>query len=54
MKCTQDCEQGRSCQCVDDLYAMDVWMVWAICIALSVISLTIVVGIVAYLFGRFA
>ena len=54
MKCDQDCEQGRRCQCVDDLYAMDVWMVWAIGISLSVISLTIVVGIVAYLFGRFA
>ena len=51
MKCNQDCEQGRRCACTEDLYAMDVWMVWAICLSLSVISLSVVVALIAFLWG---
>lgn len=28
MKCNQDCQQGRRCDCDDDMYEIERWMAW--------------------------
>ena len=54
MKCNQDCEQGRRCDCDEDLCVMDAWALWAIGWAAGISLSVILLTIVAYLFGRFA
>lgn len=37
MKCNQDCEQGRRCDCDEDMYSIEVWMAWAAGICLTML-----------------
>ena len=56
MSCNNQCEQGRRCDCsdVDDLYALEVWMVWlsGACLTMLLTAVTFAVG--GFLWGMFA
>ena len=54
MKCTQDCEQGRHCQCDDDMCEIERWMAWAAWLCLTVLLTAVTFAIGGFLWGMFA
>ena len=54
MNCNQRCEQGRHCQCDDDMYDIEVWMVWAAGICLTMLLTAVAFAIGGFLWGMVA
>lgn len=54
MKCTQDCQQGRQCQCDDDMYSIEVWMAWAVGICLTVLLTAVAFAVGGFIWGVIA
>lgn len=54
MKCNQECEQGRHCDCDEDMYSIDVWMIWAAWLGLTVLLTAVTFAVGGFLWGMFA
>ena len=54
MKCNQDCEQGRHCDCEDDMYEIERWMAWAAGICLTVLLTAVAFAIGGFIWGVFS
>ena len=54
MKCNQDCEQGRHCDCNEDMYSIEIWMAWAVGICVTIMLTAAAFAIGGFLWGMFA
>ena len=51
MKCNQDCQQGRQCQCDDDMNEIEWWMIFAAWLGLTVLLTAVTFVIGGFLWG---
>ena len=54
MKCTQDCQQGRRCDCDDDMNEIEFWVAWAAGICLTMLLTAVAFAIGGFIWGMFA
>jgi hypothetical protein len=49
MNCNQDCEQGRRCDCEEDIKYMNEWLEFSIVILITLVSIAAFAFFIGYL-----